>query len=119
MRRDGAMFTKTPVGGGRTAVGAALTLVLGLGSPADATGASGGYSFANPPRQGDATSSSLIAISRDDSTVWSVNPENDSVSVFDVSGDANRKIAEIQVGDEPACVALTRSGNKAFVTNTA
>ena len=39
--------------------------------------------------------------------LWSVNPDNDSVSVFNVSNDANTKIAEIPVGKEPWCVAIT------------
>ena len=53
-----------------------------------------------------ATRSSPIAITSDDRFVWSVNPDNDSVSVFNVAGDANKKVAEIQVGKEPWCVAI-------------
>ena len=53
-----------------------------------------------------ATRSSPIAITGDDKFVWSVNPDNDSVSVFNVAGDANKKVAEIQVGKEPWCVAI-------------
>jgi YVTN family beta-propeller protein len=50
--------------------------------------------------------SSPIAITSDDAFVWSVNPDNNSVSVFRVAHDANRKIAEIEVGVEPWCVAI-------------
>ena len=54
-----------------------------------------------------ATRSSPIAITSDDKFVWSVNPDNDSVSVFRVAEDANTKVAEIPVGKEPWCVAIT------------
>ena len=53
-----------------------------------------------------ATYSSPIAITGDDDYVWSVNPDNDSVSVFRVSHDANEKVAEVRVGKEPWCVAI-------------
>ena len=65
------------------------------------------------------TNSSPIAISHDDRFVWVVNPENDSVSVLEVGGDVNTKIAEITVGDEPRCVAITPNDRKVFVTNMA
>jgi YVTN family beta-propeller protein len=54
-----------------------------------------------------ATRSSPIAITSDDRFVWSVNPDNDSVSVFRVKNDKNKKIKEIDVGKEPWCVAIT------------
>jgi YVTN family beta-propeller protein len=54
-----------------------------------------------------ATNSSPIAITDDDRLVWSVNPDNDSVSVFRVAKDKNKKVAEIKVGKEPWCVAIT------------
>src|SRR3954467_8477040 len=50
--------------------------------------------------------SSPIAITNDDRFVWSVNPDNNSVSVFSVANDSNRKLAEIAVGKEPWCVAI-------------
>jgi YVTN family beta-propeller protein len=53
-----------------------------------------------------ATRSSPIAITSDDNFVWSVNPDNNSVSVFKVAGDQNKKVAEIPVGKEPWCVAI-------------
>src|SRR5262245_17234344 len=71
------------------------------------------------PRRRSATRSSPIAITSDDRFVWSVNPDNDSVSVFKVAFDVNRKIAEIAVGKEPWCVAITPDDEKAFVTNMA
>jgi YVTN family beta-propeller protein len=65
------------------------------------------------------THSSPIAITSDDQFVWSVNPDNDSVSVFNVAGDANQKVAEIAVGKEPWCVAITPDNTKVYVTNMA
>jgi YVTN family beta-propeller protein len=70
-------------------------------------------------RNRSATRSSPIAITSDDRYVWSVNPDNDSVSVFNVASDANRRIAEIRVGKEPWCVAITPDDEKAYVTNMA
>jgi YVTN family beta-propeller protein len=67
----------------------------------------------------EATRSSPIAITHDDAFVWSVNPDNDSVSVFRVSNTVNTKVAEIRVGDEPWCVAITPDDSKAYVTNMA
>jgi YVTN family beta-propeller protein len=57
--------------------------------------------------QGAATRSSPIAITSDNKFVWSVNPDNDSVSVFRVAKDKNQKVDEIRVGKEPWCVAIT------------
>ncbi|MBT9585246.1 hypothetical protein IV102_18020 [bacterium] len=52
-----------------------------------------------------------------ETVVWSVNPDNDSVSVFDVSGVANEKLAEIPVGDNPQSVAISGTGLTAYVVN--
>jgi YVTN family beta-propeller protein len=78
-------------------------------------GASGAADDEPPFTSG--TRSSPIAITSDDRYVWSVNPDNDSVSVFDVRNDANQKIAEIGVGREPWCVAITSDDRTAYVTN--
>ena len=76
---------------------------------------------ASPPENEPplATHSGPIAITSDDRFVWSVNPDNDSVSVFRVKDDANEKVAEIPVGKEPWCVAITPDDRKAYVTNMA
>jgi YVTN family beta-propeller protein len=66
-----------------------------------------------------ATRSSPIAITHDDKFVWSVNPDNNSVSVFSVSDTVNVKVAEIRVGKEPWCVAITPDDSRAYVTNMA
>ena len=73
----------------------------------------------SPPPSPNATRSSPIAITSDDRFVWSVNPDNNSVSVFNVAQDANQKVAEIPVGKEPWCVAITPDDDKVYVTNMA
>src|SRR5262245_60278403 len=64
------------------------------------------------------TSSSPIAIAKHDAQVWVVNPDNDSVSVINVKHDANRKMAEISVGEEPRFLAYSGKGQKMFVSNS-
>jgi YVTN family beta-propeller protein len=63
------------------------------------------------------TTSSPIAISADDTLVWSVNPGDDSVSV--IRTDTNAVIRRIVVGDEPQAVALAPDNSFAFVANAA
>jgi YVTN family beta-propeller protein len=65
------------------------------------------------------THASPIAITSDNAEVWSVNPDNNSVSVFNVAGDANVKVAEVAVGIEPWCVAITPNNAKVYVANMA
>src|SRR5262245_31438966 len=65
------------------------------------------------------TASSPITITSDDETVFVVNPDNDSVSVINVAGDANTKTAEITVGDEPRFLAITPDDSKLYVANMA
>jgi YVTN family beta-propeller protein len=61
--------------------------------------------------------SSPIAISDDDSLVVVTNTLNGTVSLFNVAGDANTKLAEIQVGEEPRSVVITPNKAFAYVTN--
>ncbi len=63
------------------------------------------------------TSSGPIALTSDDRFVWVVNPDNNSVSVIEVGGDANKKIDEIEVGEEPTSVAIAAKDKRVFVTN--
>src|SRR5438445_2995466 len=63
------------------------------------------------------TYSSPIAISRDDTLIWAVNPADDSVSV--IRADNNTRLAKITVGDEPQSVTLTPDGQYAYVANAA
>lgn len=61
--------------------------------------------------------SSPIAISEDDALLVVANNLDDSVSIINVAGDANTKIAEIDVGDQPRTVAITPNKRFAYVTN--
>ena len=65
------------------------------------------------------TRSGPIAITSDNRFVWSVNPDNNSVSVFNVANGLNQKVAEIPVGREPWNVAITPNNAKVYVTNMA
>ena len=73
--------------------------------------ATGGTIAKNP------SSSSPIAISDDDSLLVVANNLDDSVSILNVANDANVKVAEIEVGDEPRTVAITADKRFAYVTN--
>src|SRR5262245_1513662 len=64
------------------------------------------------------TSSCPIAVTPDHNFVWVVNTDNDSVSVINVQNDANQKVAEIPVGDEPNNLAITPNGQTVYVANT-
>lgn len=61
------------------------------------------------------TNSSTVALSADNQFLWVVNQDVNTVSVFNVAGDAFQQVAEIPVGREPRTVALTQG--YAFVTN--
>lgn len=78
-----------------------------------------GYLSATDAYEPQPTQSSPIAITADDRYVWSVNPDNNSVSVFNVRRDANKKVADVRVGKEPWCVAITPDARKVYVTNMA
>jgi cytochrome c peroxidase len=61
--------------------------------------------------------SSTIAITEDDSLVAMVNPEDDSVAVFDVTADT--RIQKHTTGDEPSAVAIHPDGTTLYVANQA
>ena len=63
------------------------------------------------------TSSQPLALSADDSLLITANPDNDSVTLFDVKTGYTR-LAEIPVGKEPNGVALSPDGTRAYVANT-
>ena len=64
------------------------------------------------------TSSQPLALSADGALLAVVNPDNDSVTFFNVGGGAITNLGEIPVGDEPNGVALSPNGSRAFVANT-
>ncbi|MEO7651315.1 MAG: YncE family protein, partial [Bryobacteraceae bacterium] len=70
------------------------------------------FRFAGP------TSSQPMSLSADGTLLAVANPDNDSVSFFDVQSDSNRKLAEVSVETEPNSVALNPEGTRAYVANT-
>jgi YVTN family beta-propeller protein len=92
-----------------------LTLVLQLaggGRPADTHAAGPPHRLAGPSASGP------IAVTSDDRYVWVVNPDNNSVSLLEVGGDANMKLAEVPVGREPQNVAIAPGDRFVYVSNT-
>ena len=63
--------------------------------------------------------SSPIALNSQGNLLWVVNPDpdNNSVTVVDVSADQGRVLTEIAVGKEPSSVALNADDSRAYVTN--
>ncbi|HEY3243475.1 MAG TPA: YncE family protein, partial [Phycisphaerae bacterium] len=64
------------------------------------------------------TSSQPLALTADNAFLVVANPDNNSVSFFDVRSDKNRKVAEVPVQIEPNGVAFMPDGTKAYVANT-
>ncbi|MEQ8762877.1 MAG: beta-propeller fold lactonase family protein [Planctomycetota bacterium] len=105
--------------------------VLGSLMSLAACGGGGGGGFVAPAEEepgriatleGPARSSS-IAITSDDRRIVVVNRETDSVTVMRVrnqdGSDAQVKLAELAVGQEPRSVAILPNDSKAYVTNGA
>lgn len=81
-------------------------------------GDGGGGGAAIVAAAGGARQSSTVGLSGDDRTLVVVNPDSDTVTIFDVTIDPPQKLDEISVGDEPASVAVTPNGRKAYVACT-
>jgi YVTN family beta-propeller protein len=64
------------------------------------------------------TSSQTLALDANGSLLIAANPDNNTVSLFSVELDQNRRLREIQVGREPWGVALNPQGTRAYVANT-
>ena len=76
-----------------------------LHRPASAATTPYGGPFSNQP----------IALSWDDSQLAVCNPEANTVSIFQVAGDKNTKVAELAAGKEPAGVAWSPDGTSLYV----
>jgi len=63
-------------------------------------------------------SSQPLALSGDGAFLAAVNPDNNSVSLFDLRADKNKRLAIVPVQSEPNGVVLTPNGRRAFVANT-
>lgn len=94
--------------------GTLLVVVLAALAWNDPTGqlTGPGARFAGP------TSSQPLALTADGSFLASVNPDNNSVTFFDVRNDVNRRLAEVPVQAEPNGVAMLPDGSKAYIANT-
>jgi YVTN family beta-propeller protein len=64
------------------------------------------------------TASQPLALSADGSLLMVANPDNDSVTLFEVADDINRHIATVAVEREPNSVAILPNGSQAYVANT-
>jgi YVTN family beta-propeller protein len=64
------------------------------------------------------TSSQPLALTADDSFLIGANPDNNSVSFFDLRQGRYRKLAEVPVQTEPNGVAILPDGSKAYAANT-
>ena len=65
-----------------------------------------------------ATSSQPLALDAEGTLLLVANPDNNTVTLFDVANDTNKKLAEVPVGEEPNGVAILPNGSRAFVANT-
>ncbi|MDX2005766.1 MAG: hypothetical protein SFU83_10860 [Meiothermus sp.] len=71
----------------------------------------------NPAVLKKASKSGTIAITPDDRFVLMVNPEDDSLSIFNT--DTDRRVAKLKTGLEPWAVVMHPDGQTAFVANRA
>jgi len=65
-----------------------------------------------------ATNSQPLALDGNGTLLAVANPDNNSVTFFDVTADRNRRLREVTVGREPNGVALNPLGTRAYVSNT-
>ena len=118
MKEQGRGQRKSMIAGRAAPLGVIVGLIavgVALGVGFDRSGTRSGVADAQGPS--GPTNSGPIAITTDDQFVWSVNPDNNSVSLFNVLNDANQKLAEVPVGVNPWCAAITPNNAKVYVTN--
>ncbi len=89
-----------------------LAVIAGLVYEPVAVQGAGPAMFSGP------TSSQPLALTADDAFLVVANPDNNSVSFFDVRLDRNRRLAEVPVQTEPNGVAILPDGSKAYAANT-
>lgn len=91
------------------ALHAALACIAALGLASHAAAAT---RFVGP------TSSQPLALTADNAFLVVANPDNNSVSFFDLRRDANVKVAEVAVQREPNGAVFMPDGSKAYAANT-
>ena len=64
------------------------------------------------------TSSQPLALSANGTLLLVANPDNNTVTLFDVTRDRNRRLGEVPVGREPNGVAVNPQGTRGYVANT-
>jgi YVTN family beta-propeller protein len=108
---------------------AAMLSVLGAGVLVACGGGGGGGGGGEPPpppppppiavkRFTGPTSSQPLALTANDAFLVVANEDNNSVTFFEVTGGATKKLAEVPVGVEPSSVAFLPDGRKAYAANT-
>lgn len=65
-----------------------------------------------------AINSQPLALDANGTLLAVANPDNNTVTFFDVGADRNRRLREVAVGKEPNGVVLNPQGTRAYVTNT-
>src|SRR5262245_29566350 len=91
----------------------AIALVVKELTPAAAAGKPMPFFTAVGPLQ-----SSPIALAPSNTTLLNVNPEANSVTIWNVTADTPAKVAELAVGHDPSSVAIHPDGTKAYVANS-
>jgi YVTN family beta-propeller protein len=89
----------------------AASLVIGVLPSAQVT-AQSVTRFAGPTKSGP------LALNADDTLLAVVNPDVNTVSLFDVGADRNLPLGEIAVGQEPNGVVVSPDGQFVYVANT-
>jgi uncharacterized protein (TIGR03437 family) len=64
------------------------------------------------------SNSQPLALSADDSLLAVANPDNNSVTLFDLRPGTPTRLAEIATGEEPNGVAVSPDGTRVYVANT-
>lgn len=64
------------------------------------------------------TNSQPLALSADDTLLAVANPDNNSVSLFDLRTPTPTRLVEITTGEEPNGVAVSPDGTRVYVANT-
>ncbi|MFN7932799.1 MAG: beta-propeller fold lactonase family protein [Bryobacteraceae bacterium] len=94
-------------------------VVAGIGAYIATTGAQS--QSAPPPvlnRFTGVINSQPLALDANGTLLAVANPDNNTVTIFDVGADRNRRLREVLVGKEPNGVALNPQGTRLYVANT-